>query len=35
MELPQQPRHRLEEIYAMRILMVDDEPFNIALVEKF
>jgi signal transduction histidine kinase len=34
MELPQQPRHRLEEIYAMRILMVDDEPFNIALVEK-
>ena len=34
MELPQQTKERLEEIYAMRILVVDDEPFNIALVEK-
>ena len=34
MELPQQSKDRLEEIFAMRILVVDDEPFNIALVEK-
>ncbi|MGD8595308.1 MAG: response regulator [Gammaproteobacteria bacterium] len=29
-----QQKYQLEEIFAMQILIVDDEPFNIALMEK-
>ena len=34
MSLRQQQENHLEEIFAMKILIVDDEPFNIALMEK-
>ncbi|WP_455210881.1 ATP-binding response regulator [Kaarinaea lacus] len=34
MSLQRQQEDHLDEIYAMKILIVDDEPFNISLMEK-